>query len=370
MHAPARIANPFKPTFGRVPLCMAGREDILDEVSEALEFDPESPVLTSLVVGARGTGKTALLACVANTAERCGWIPVNVFAAHGMLEDIYERTAEGARHLIDASTDARIVGITIGQLFGLEWTRSDEAAGNWRTRMNALFEQLDAHGVGLLITIDEVRADLPEMIEFSAVYQQFIREGKKVAVFMAGLPSQANALLNDKSVSFLRRAERFDLGRISDQAVREAFVKTAVAGGKAIAEDALDAMVVGAGGYAYMIQLIGYHAWRLAAGSELISLEHAEGGVVAAQRQLAAKVYDVAMHDLSKKDISFLTALAHLPEGSALADVASSMGVSTSYASNYRGRLERQGLIGETLEKKIRFELPGLRDYMVVTFPE
>lgn len=32
--------------------------------------------------------------------------------------------------------------------------------GNWRTRMNGIFKQLEKHDIGLLITIDEVTVDL------------------------------------------------------------------------------------------------------------------------------------------------------------------------------------------------------------------
>lgn len=61
---------------------------------------------------------------------------------------------------------------------------------NWRMRMSAILEGLNASDVGLLITVDEVRADLDELIQLVSVHQHFIREGRKVALLLAGLPAR------------------------------------------------------------------------------------------------------------------------------------------------------------------------------------
>ena len=57
-----RQANPFTPMFGRVPAYMAGREQIIDDMVLAFESADSDPNLCSIFYGARGTGKTALLA--------------------------------------------------------------------------------------------------------------------------------------------------------------------------------------------------------------------------------------------------------------------------------------------------------------------
>ena len=80
--------NPFTPSFGEVPAHVAGRRQIIADVSGALSKRSRSPELTSLFSGARGTGKTTLLSVLANKAESSGWISVNVTALPGMLEDV------------------------------------------------------------------------------------------------------------------------------------------------------------------------------------------------------------------------------------------------------------------------------------------
>ena len=60
----------------------------------------------------------------------------------------------------------------------------------------------------MLFTVDEVDPTLDEMVQLAAFYQHFVREGRKVALLMAGLPHNISSLLNNKTVSFLRRSNR------------------------------------------------------------------------------------------------------------------------------------------------------------------
>jgi len=52
--------NPFSPTFGASPPVLAGRDDILDDVDDALATGPTHPDYTTLFTGVRGAGKTVL----------------------------------------------------------------------------------------------------------------------------------------------------------------------------------------------------------------------------------------------------------------------------------------------------------------------
>lgn len=53
--------NPFTPSFGEIPVYLAGRREIIDACSRAFLSERRRPELTTLFSGARGTGKTALL---------------------------------------------------------------------------------------------------------------------------------------------------------------------------------------------------------------------------------------------------------------------------------------------------------------------
>lgn len=55
------LANPFRPSFGTSPPLLVGRDDIVAEFGDSLDDGPSAPGRATLFVGARGSGKTAVL---------------------------------------------------------------------------------------------------------------------------------------------------------------------------------------------------------------------------------------------------------------------------------------------------------------------
>ena len=91
--------NPFTPSFGIIPPYMAGREDLIEELSNAFSNGLGDPNLSTIVSGPRGSGKTALLSFVAEEAASQGWISANTTAATGMLEDILDQARSEERRV-------------------------------------------------------------------------------------------------------------------------------------------------------------------------------------------------------------------------------------------------------------------------------
>ena len=180
---------------------MAGRETLVEDLSAAFAHGLGDPNLCTVISGARGTGKTALLSFMADEAASQGWISVNTTASEGMLEDILLQTGREAANFLDAIDSRKLRGINIGQFIGLEWDNESERPANWRLHMTEALEQLAEHDIGLLITVDEVSASFSEMKQLARIYQHFIREGRKVGLLMAGLPFAVSGLLSDEDVS-------------------------------------------------------------------------------------------------------------------------------------------------------------------------
>lgn len=357
--------NPFTPTFGIVPAHLAGRQSILDDMEQAFEEGPGNPSLSTVLIGARGTGKTALLSCIAEKAQMSGWITANVMAGSGMLEDILQRSTEASTHLIAPENESHISGISIGQLFGIEWARNEPAKTNWRTRMNALFAKLSEYDTGLLITVDEVRVDLDEMVQLAATYQLFVREGKKVALVMAGLPSNVTDLFENKDISFLRRSQQRYLGRIDDVDIEVAFERTLQDAGKQIAEEALDEAVRSIKGFPYMMQLVGYRTWEAAGSETLITTAAAKKGIRRAQNELTSSVLATTYRELSPGDKRFLAAMLEDEGPSRVSDVAQRLGKGTNYVSTYKRRALKQGIIEELPDGSFEICIPFFRDYLL-----
>ena len=356
------MRNPFTPNFGQVPIHMAGREALIEEVSYGFENAPGDPNLSTILIGARGTGKTALLSYLASRAESMGWIAVNVSCIEGMLEDVEQQALRKAAHLIDTDAQARLKGLGIAQIASLEWENAPREQLNWRSRMTNILERLNGQDVGLLITVDEVDPELDEMIQLASVYQHFVREERKVSLIMAGLPFKVSGLLGDTSVSFLRRACQHRIGRVSDSDVRDAFRQT-VAMGKSIGDAELDEAVRAIEGFPFMMQLVGYRCWQAAGQDDVIEMPHVKEGIVRAAEDMKNRVLLPTLDELSMTDLDFLEVIVERG-GAAAADVAKELGRGSGYVSTYKRRLLEQGVIEQRGRSMLVPALPMLDQYL------
>ena len=343
---------------------MAGRERVIEEMLQAFENGVGDPNLSTVFVGARGTGKTALMSLLAHEAQGLGWLSVNVSALPGMLDDILQQTRIAASDFVSEPVGVKVKGAGIPQFLTLEWEREQVEHPNWRTRMNRVLDGLNGLDIGLLITVDEARADLAELVQLVSVYQHFVREERKVALLIAGLPGEVSLLLQDKSVSFFRRACQRHLGRVGDSDVALALRRTIEDSEKMIDSDALDLAVRSIDGFPFMMQLVGYRAWEEARSREVIGTREVENGVLAAQGDMRTRILDATLDELSDGDLRFLAAMIDDEGSSRLANIAQRMGVSGNYAAQYRRRLIERGVIGSRGRGKVAFELPGLKDYL------
>ena len=357
-------SNPFTPSFGEIPAHMAGRRQIIADITRALESSRRRLELTSLFSGARGTGKTALLSLLASEAQARGWVVASTTAVPGMLDDIELAALSSARHLIDRQPTTRLSSIAIPQIIEVGLQQTSPVETNWRFRMNTLLDQLDQSGTGLLITVDEVDVELPEMVQLAAVYQHFIRENRKVALFMAGLPHNVSALLNNKSVSFLRRASLIDLGRIDDDEIEAALETTVREAGRSIKEADIQHAAAAIQGFPFLMQLVGYRMWDANPESPFISASDVDYGIRLARKEMTRRILEATYRDLSEGDVRFLNAMLEDDDTSRMADIAERMGVSASLASQYRRRLIDAGVIGSRTRGVVGFDMPFFREYL------
>ena len=355
--------NPFTPVVGKVPLYMAGREVIIDDVDTALRGRGNDPAIISLLVGARGTGKTALLSHFADTAESVGWVTARVTCVSGMLDDILVRARRGASHLVDTQSSRKIKSVGLKDLATVELEDSKPELTNWRAQAEDILDALAEHSTGLLITVDEVTPNVKEMTTLVAACQHFLDEGKKVALIMAGLPYGVSSLLSGESTSFLRRAARYELEPLSDYEVEEALIRTMADGGKKFVPDALASAVEAVHGFPFMLQLVGYRAWRIAGDADVVGLDCVKGAVDIARKELEQRVYDAVWFELSEADKAFLAAMAENSRPVRQAELASKLGKASGHVSRYKKRMLQQGVIQERSRGVLEFCLPGFREY-------
>jgi hypothetical protein len=362
--------NPFKPTAGATPPLLVGREDVLRDFEESLEDGPGAPDRLVRFTGARGVGKTVMLTEVADVARRHGWATIAETATPGLVERLTSAVIlELYRVDPDAAPGRQISGVSLPQVMGtggggLSWTTPAEQAVGFREQVGRLLDVLESRDAGLLITIDEVHAvGRHEMRDTAAVFQHLVGEDRDVALAFAGLPSAVSDLLNDKVLTFLRRATPVQLEDVPLDEVRSALARSITESGRYIDAQALDAATVATGGYPFMIQLVGYHVWRKANGLA-IDLVSAKEGIAAARNRLGSTVHATALADLSDIDRTYLLAMAQDDGPSNTGTVASRMGKTPQYANVYRTRLIEAGVIEPVMHGYVDFSIPYLREYL------
>lgn len=363
------MKNPFTPSFGQVPCQIAGRKDVMTELDYAFDNAPGDPSLTSVFVGARGTGKTALLTYYAKEMSGDGWISVNVSCLPGMMEDIFLQTERNAAHILSGETTTNITATVKATVAGfggelkLEKEKKEEVS-NWRIRMTDLIEQLNRIGTGLLITIDEISPKEPEMTQFIAVYQMWIREERKVALLMAGLPNNVSSLISSGEISFLRRASQYEFPMISGYEVADCFRYTVEKGGKTIGDEALNIAVEAICGFPFMLQLVGYRAFMHAGENTEVSAEDVREGIHMAIKDMKYRVLKPTLDEVSDMGIAFLRSMAEDEEYSLTTDIAERLGKTAGYVSTYRGRLVAQGVIESRGRNQVVYALPFLKEFL------
>ncbi|MCI8754401.1 MAG: ATP-binding protein [Bifidobacterium pseudolongum] len=104
------MRSPFKPTAGRQPPVLVGRDRDIENFRMAIEEGPGAPERLLFVTGARGIGKTVMLNALSHVVEEQGWITVNETASSGFVSRIVQALQGGA-------VEADLVHASIG-LFG------------------------------------------------------------------------------------------------------------------------------------------------------------------------------------------------------------------------------------------------------------
>ena len=78
--------NPFKPTAGKMPPVLVGRQLIIEDFREALRDGIGAPGRIMLVTGQRGFGKTVMLTEFRKIAKSEGWLTISETASDGLVD--------------------------------------------------------------------------------------------------------------------------------------------------------------------------------------------------------------------------------------------------------------------------------------------
>lgn len=372
--------NPFKPTAGKMPPILIGRQAIIDDFSEALTNGVGAPGRIMLVTGQRGFGKTVMLTEFRRIAKAQQWEVIGETASAGLVSRLITTLAPSGMRLnqADFNPSISIPGIASASLGQAHFS----AESNPLTLRNALNKRLESKkikdGKGILITIDETQAASREdLVAIATAVQHVITDAdesdvpdakkKGVAIVFAGLPYMVNGLLDNEVTTFLRRALRRELDNVPLPDVKNAFLETVADSGKTISEtDALEAARQSEG-YPYMVQLVGYYMWQSAQrrGSDVITSDDVAAGFSDALLAFDDAVCAPALDGTTSAERLFLKAMAaDSPHPTQVGDIAERARRSRSWVSKYRAILIKDKLIRATGHGQVEFAVPHLGQYL------
>lgn len=358
----------FSPAFGNRPSYLVGREDVLSEMLSGLATEPGNRRRSTVLLGQRGSGKTVLLLELAERASKQGVVVATpTIATEGMLERVVEKIQDAGQRYVGEPRSTRVSGGSIGAFgfsAGLEFSRDVQETKSAAFRLTQLARTLTARGHGILILIDELQANSPDVRSLVAVYQELIGERLDVSLVLAGLPGAVSATLNDRVLTFLNRADRVRLEPLRDSEVIAFLDRAFSTLNIVISKDQLDCLAREIKGSPYLLQLVGYN----------ISQRLPHGGI--ATDDLLAVCCSVARDDferdvcmttllaLSERDVDFLVAMSRDDGRSKMSDIAERLDVKADYAQKYRKRLIDAGVIEPAGRGFVRFDVPYLQDYL------
>lgn len=370
--------NPFKPTAGKMPPVLIGRQAIIDVFSEGLENGAGAPGRLMLVMGQRGYGKTVMLTELSRVAVKEGWVVISDTATDGLCDRLIDALAPQKTRVQNTTIDP---SISLAGLASIRVGRVDLSSSSTSLDLrNAIEKRLKKlpKGKGIVFTIDETQAASNEELEsIATAVQHIIRdqdmsdlddsEKKGIALVFASLPSIMDEVLNDKVLTFLRRSLHMQLRDIPAIDIRDAYIETVTASGKAISEDIALAAARISDGYPYMIQLMGYYMWQAAErrSSDVIEPEDVEraqsDSLIAFGDAVCAPVFS----SLTDAQREFVLHMAEsVDEEVSLQEIAEKAQKSSSWASKYRASLIDDRVIEPAGRGKVQFAIPHFREYL------
>ena len=374
-----RQPSPFTPGFNQTPALLVGRDEILDAGDEALATAAEDGRTPTplLIVGARGVGKTVLLAEVASRAgQRYGWPRLHVEMSPGapftptMLaacDDVatrFETTPRRQRmRRSETVVRAQIAGVGGEVHFTPAPSVAPDASEALRLALRELMAASVDAGAGVVVTLDEMQcAQRGELADLVAVLQEGTGAGWPLVVVGAGL---ADMRRPDRTVSYLERADWYEIGALSPAETADALQVPAARAGRPFDADALEYLVTQTGGYPFAVQVFGHHAWRASSGQPRITLDAARSGATAATRRLAQGLYTSRWQQCSPKEREYLTAAALLAREGTITGrvVADRLGLRVHQVSYLRDALIKNGTL-LALDNELRFAVPGMAEWI------
>ena len=333
------MENPYSLVFGKMPTNFIERDNEIGEIIETFS-EQEPSIRTYILTGIRGCGKTVALSRIEKEfRENKDFIVLSLNSDLNLLNSTAEELYQIANHLdIFKNIDFgfSIMGASIEKKSHV----SDESAN---LKVDKLLNEFTKKNKRVLFCIDEI-SNTQNIKAFFQAFNIWLRKDYDVVIVMTGLKKNILSLQGDNRISFLKRAEKKELGNLNIRAIKSNYeANLGVTGEVAVKMAQLTK------GYSYAFQVLGYLCFKHGKPyTDIIDLF---------DEKLANNVYDIIWDDLTEKEKDLLNALINSPSLTTK-DILSSSNIDSNTYNEYRNILITKGLIKSIGYGKIELILP------------
>lgn len=385
--------NPYAPGAGAPPPELAGRNELIERATIALDRIRARRSARSVVLyGLRGVGKTVLLNRIRLDAEARGFTSAWIEAPEGrslpaMLAPVLRASllklnrGEAAKAAVHSALGAlagfaramKLKHQDIEVSFDFEPQHGVADSGDLA---NDLAELLAAVGAAaadrqtaVVLFIDELQY-VPE-IQLAALISALHNASQSqlpVTMAAAGLPQLLGQMGRAKSYAE-RLFEFTHVDRLDESAARDALIIPARNEGAAYEEAAVAEILRQTRGYPYFLQEWGQHSWNVAESSP-IKASDAQLATINALADLDASFFRVRFDRLTPTEKRYMRAMAELGSGPHRSgDVAEILGRQVTTVAPIRNALIAKGMLYSPAHGDTAFTVPLFDGFMKRIMP-
>lgn len=339
------MTNPFTIAFGQEPEMMIDRSLELDTIEKT--FTSERPTTqTYMITGVRGSGKTvALTKIYEDFSNKKDWIVVEISPTTDMLEGLASKLYDvPSLKKLFMSAELYLSGFGLGVSI-----KNSPPITNIENALEKMLSEIKKKEKRVLVCVDEA-INNNYMKVFTSSFQMLTRRKLPIYFVIAGLYQNIDALQNDESLTFLYRAPKILLNRLSLSAISSTY-QTALGIDASVASKLAKLTC----GYPFAYQVLGYLCYERHS-TDMSSI------LPSYDQYLEDYVYQKIWSELSGKEKQIVEAI--IKENTKTKDIRDYVNMKSGEFSVYRSRLNKKGIIDISTYGQIRFTLPRFAEIL------
>jgi hypothetical protein len=381
-------SNPYAPGAGVPPPELAGRDDLIERVSIALDRVRAGRAARGFIFhGLRGVGKTVLLNRIRLDAEAQGFASVKIEAPEerslpALLSSALRTTllrlnrsqaakmgvAKAMRALASFSKALKVkyqdleVGIDFEPEAGI--ADSGDLDSDLADLLTAIGTAATERGTAVVLFLDELQYVPEEQLSSLIMAMHGVSQSQlPITMVAAGLPQLLG--LAGRAKSYAERLFEFvAIDRLDCDAARAALVVPAAKEGVDFQPAAVAEILKQTLGYPYFLQEWGKHSWNIAAGTPIKAAD-ARRATAEALAELDASFFRVRFDRLTPAEKRYMRAMAELGSGPHRSgDIAEVMGRKVTTVAPVRNGLIAKGMLYSPAHGDTAFTVPLFDSFM------